>query len=171
MVHTEGENDRVEVWKDYKNYYQVSNFGRIFSKRYNKIMKPTLNAYGYYRICIYDSPKHFKNELVHRIVAQAFIPNPDNLPEVNHRDENPQNNFVSNLEWCSAKYNSNFGTRNKRIGKSNSKKVLQYTLDGEFVREWQSTMECGRNGFNQGHVAECCRGERKTHKDFIWKYK
>ena len=56
MVHTEGENNRVEVWKDYKNYYQVSNFGRIFSKRYNKIMKPTLSVYGYYRVCIYDSP-------------------------------------------------------------------------------------------------------------------
>lgn len=187
MDYTKRENDRLEIWKDiigYENLYQGSNWGRVKSleridcighHRKERILKPVPDKDGYLRVGLRKNNKR-KNFLVHRLVAQAFLDNPNNLPEVNHRDENPQNNFVSNLEWCSAKYNSNFGTRNKRIIAKNtngkrSKKVYQYTLDGQFVREWESTKECGRNGFDQGHVAECCRGERKTHKDFIWKYK
>lgn len=117
-----------------------------------------------------------KNFQVHRLVALHFLPNPNNLPQVNHKDENKLNNNVENLEWCSHSYNVNFGTRNERISDKNtngkrSKKVYQYTLDGQFVREWESTSDCGRNGYNYGHVADCCRGERKTHKNFIWKYK
>ena len=86
---------------------------------------------------------------------------------MNHKDENKQNNVVSNLEWCTHEYNNRYGTRIERT----SKPILQYTLDGEFVKEWKSTAECGRNGYNQGHVAACCRGERKTHKGSVWKYK
>ena len=95
---------------------------------------------------------------------------------MNHKDENKQNNNVENLEFCDCKYNINFGTRTERVVEKNtngkrSKKVYQYTLDGEFVREWVSTKECGRNGFNQGNVAACCRGELKTYKGFLWEYK
>ena len=95
---------------------------------------------------------------------------------MNHKDEDKSNNVVSNLEWCTHEYNNTYGTRNKRIGKSNtngklSKPVLQYTLDGQFVKEWPSTMEAARNGFNRSHIIECCRKNRKTHKGFKWGYK
>ena len=90
---------------------------------------------------------------------------------MNHKDEDKQNNNVDNLEWCNRTYNINYGTRNERIALTKSKTVLQYDLEGNFIREWKSTAECGRNGFHQGNVAACCRGELKKYKDFIWKYK
>ena len=166
-----------EIWKDKKDYeglYMVSNWGRVKSIKFGKerILKLTKDKDGYLIVNLYKNNKS-KTFKVHRLVAEAFLPNSYNLPQVNHKDENPQNNIVTNLEWCDAKYNNNYGTRNKRIGKSNtngkrSKPVLQYTLDGKFVREWESYRECKRNGFN--HVSECCRGKRKSCGGFIWRY-
>ena len=160
-----------EIWKDKKDYeghYQVSNFGRVKSIKFGKerILKPVTNSSGYLLVELYKNNIK-KKYSVHRLVAEAFIPNPYNLPQVNHKDENKLNNNVDNLEWCTNEYNINYGTRTERY----SKPVLQYTLDGEFVREWPSARECGRNGFNQGSVSACCRGELKKHKGFIWKYK
>ena len=166
-----------EIWKDKKDYeghYQVSNFGRVKSIKFGKerILKLTKDKDGYFFVNLYKNNKS-KAFKVHRLVAEAFLPNTDNLPLINHKDEDKSNNIVSNLEWCDVKYNTNYGTRNKRIGKSNtngkrSKPVLQYTLDGKFVREWESYRECKRNGFN--HVSECCRGKLKSCGGFIWKY-
>lgn len=160
-----------EIWKDKKDYeghYQVSNCGRVKSIKFGKeiILELIKNKGGYYSVNL-SKNGIVKNYLVHRLVAEAFIDNPDNLPQVNHRDENKLNNNVDNLEWCTNEYNINYGTRTERY----SKPVLQYTLDGEFVGEWPSARECGRNGFNTRHVGDCCRGERKTHKGYIWKYK
>ena len=160
-----------EIWKDKKDYeghYQVSNFGRVKSIKFGKerILKPVTNSSGYLLVELYKNNIK-KKYSVHRLVAEAFIPNPYNLPQVNHKDENKLNNNVDNLEWCTNEYNINYGTRTERY----SKPVLQYTLDGEFVREWPSARECGRNGFNQGSVSACCRGELKKHKGYIWKYK
>ena len=176
---------KKEFWKnikDYENLYQGSNLGRVRSfdrwvKGRNgslrfckgRILKPGINGRGYLQVDLCKNGK-VKKFLVHRLVAEAFLPNPDNLPEVNHKDENKQNNNVENLEWCDRTHNVNYGTAIERMIKTASKSVLQYTLDGQFVREWESTAECGRNGFNQGHVAECCQGKRKTHKGFIWRY-
>lgn len=177
---------KKEYWRPvvgYEGLYEGSNLGRVKSldrwvkcpngtvRFYKgKILKPRTNGRGYLQVTLSKNGK-IKNFLVHRLVAEAFLQNNDNLPCVNHKDENPQNNNVNNLEWCSYEYNNKYGTRIERDALTKSKPVLQYTLDGVFVREWESTMECGRNGFNQGHVAACCRGEQKTHKDFIWKYK
>lgn len=170
-----------EIWKDKKDYeglYQVSNWGRVKSFKFGKerILKQFTNNDGYLQVHLCKNGK-LKTFLVHRLVAEAFLDNPNNLPQVNHKDENPQNNNVENLEFCSAKYNTNFGTRNKRISDKNtngklSKPVLQFTLDGQFVKEWPSVRQAEREGgFNQSHITDCCRGKIKTHKNFIWKYK
>ena len=172
-----------EIFKDVKGYeglYQVSNFGNIMSLNYSntgkaKLMNPRERKDGYLQVHLYKNrkPKMFQ---VHRLVAEAFIPNPDNLPEVNHKDEDKTNNSVENLEWCTREYNNNYGTHNKRVSKKMtngklSKIVLQYSLDGELIREWPSTRECERNGYYHGNVVACCRGERNFHKGYIWIYK
>ena len=164
-----------EIWKDIKDYeghYQVSNLSRVKSIKFGKerILKPVTDRHGYLIVGLWKNNKQ-KTYKVHRLVAEAFIDNTDNLPQVNHKDENPLNNNVNNLEWCNSKYNCNFGTRIERITKRRSKTVLQYDLEGNFIREWKSTAECGRNGFNQAHVAACCQGKLKKHKDSIWRYK
>lgn len=92
--------------------YQISNTGKVKGLKRNKILKPILQRSGYYYVDLQR-----KRRLVHRLVAEAFIDNPDNLPEVNHKDEDKVNNSVENLEWCDSKYNANYGTRNKRRGK------------------------------------------------------
>ena len=159
-----------EIWKDKKDYeghYQVSNFGRVKSIKFGKeiILKQSIR-HGYYYVGLLKNGKH-KNYLVHRLVAEAFLENPDNLPQVNHKDENKQNNVVSNLEWCTHEYNNTYGTRIERC----SKPVLQFDLNGNLIKEWKSINECGRNGFKKSDICKCCRGERKTHRGFIWKYK
>lgn len=164
-----------EIWKDIKDFeghYQVSNLGRIKSIKFGKeiILKQHNNKGGYYYVCLLKNGKH-KNYYVHRLVAQAFLPNPYKLPQVNHKDENKTNNNVDNLEWCTNEYNHNYGTINERISQSQSKPVLQYDLNGNLIKEWKSINECGRNGFNQGDICKCCNGKRKTAKGFIWKYK
>ena len=109
-----------EIWKDKKNYeghYQVSNFGRVKSIKFGKekILKQSIR-HGYY--CVVLSKNGIlKNYFVHRLVAEAFIDNPDNLPQVNHKDECKTNNIVSNLEWCDRKYNINYGTRTEKCSK------------------------------------------------------
>ena len=181
MVITETEIWRTIIANDeiYDNY-KVSNLGRILSLNYNKtgkpkLLKPYKGSNGYRGIILWKDRKR-KKFSIHRLVAETFIPNPNNLPQVNHKDENKENNFVGtpennykdgNLEWCTSEYNNNYGTRLEKT----SKKVLQFTKSGEFIREYPSTMECERNGFSHSAVCQCCNGERKSHKGFIWKYK
>ena len=173
----------IEIFKDIKDLeglYQVSNLGNILSLNYYRSGKPKLlktskTKNGYLLVNLYKNRKR-KSYKVHQLVAEHFIPNPDNLPEINHIDEDKTNNRVDNLEWKSHKDNCNHGTRNERIVKANtngkrSKKVLQFTLDGVFIREWPSISECGRNGFNQRNIVSCCNGKLKTYKGFIWRYK
>ena len=186
--------DITEQWKTaiidgivYEGLYKVSNLGKILSLNYRntgkaELLNPGTNKDGYLQVCLSKNGED-KWCLVHRLVAEAFLENPENLPEVNHKDENKKNNFVflnedgsvdkkrSNLEWKNHRDNLNHGTHNERIAKANSKRVLQLSLSGELIREWDSTMECGRNGFNQGAVAACCRGEKPQYKGYIWKYK
>ncbi len=117
-------------------------------------------------------------------MAEAFLPNPNNLPCVNHKDENPMNNYIhinpdgsvnpelSNLEWCSYEYNSNYGTSIQRTREKKFKPIFQYTLTGEFVNEWDSCYTAAKVlGINGQSLRACCRGERKTSHGYIWKYK
>lgn len=179
--------DHNEVWvpvKDYEGLYEVSNLGRVRSWINNygnkrtepKILKGGLNQQGYRQINLCNKGKR-KNHRFCRLVATAFLPNPNNLPQVNHIDENKENDNVNNLEWCTSTYNNTYGSRiekarRKKINHPNlSKPVLQFTLDGKLVKEWPSTKEVGRNGFFQSDVWLCCNGKNRTHKGFIWKYK
>ncbi len=174
-----------EIWKDiegYEGYYQISSEGRVRSvdreiinrdkinKLKGKILNATVNCRnGYVSVMLCKECKK-KRLSLHRLVAIAFVPNPNNYKEVNHKDEDKTNNSSSNLEWCDRKYNNNFGTMRERMTAKLSKKVYQYTLDGELVNIFPSSHECERNGFNRGAVAACCRGIKPKHKGYIWRY-
>ena len=98
----------MELWNDIKGFeglYQISNYGRIKNKRTNLLLKTSHNHKGYQQICLTNNGKHMAK--IHRLVAETFIPNPDNLPQVNHIDKNKDNNHYSNLEWCDCHYNIN----------------------------------------------------------------
>lgn len=154
-----------EIFKDIEGYenYQISNLGNVKSlgndkTRKEKILKPAKNIKNNYLYVVLHKEGKQKNYLVHRLVAQAFIENPNNLPEVNHRDEDKANNNVSNLEFCDRQYNIDY---------SNSKQVLCV----ETGKIYHSLSEVYRQlGFDQGNISKCCRGRLKTYKGFNWKY-
>lgn len=178
-----------EIWKPVKNYenlYEVSNTGKIKSLSYNhqktpKIMKPTINSAGYYKVELY---KNGKSNIfsIHRLVAESFIENPNNYPCVNHIDCNKKNNNVSNLEWVTHKQNSYHAMQNGlyvqpplkgKHGKDNPlcKPILQYDTDGNFVKLWYSATEASL-AFNckSTTICSCLNGRLKTAKGFVWKY-
>lgn len=176
-----------EIWKPIKGYeglYEVSNFGRVKSLTKNKIMNRHMNRKdGYLTVGLWKDGKG-KYYCVHRLVAEAFIPNPYNLTQVNHKDENKLNNFVfvnpdgsvdlekSNLEWCDAKYNNNYGTRIKRQIEKRSKVLLQLIYpEGKFIKEWPSIREAARNGFDKSCISLCCNGKLKKHHGYMFKFK
>lgn len=178
-----------EIWKDvkgYENKYQISNLGRVksierktpfrnsFITINERILKEIVDKDGYKVVNLYNKGKR-KMFKIHRLVAEAFIPNPDNLPQINHKDENKQNNCVENLEYCDARYNINYGHRNTKASQTSfngkkSKKVCQYTLCGELLKVWPSVHETGRNGFDSTGVSSCCNGKIKTYKGFKWSF-
>lgn len=215
--------------------YQITDDGRVWSKKSNKWKKQSKNRNGYLVVSMYGNNGVPRIKTIHRLVAEAFIPNPDNKPCIDHKSTVKTDNRVENLQWCTyAENNRNELTRlhmsealkgktvsddtrkklseirkgkslseetkkklsdihkgkkhseeaRKKLSEAHkgkphpipknnpliSKKVYQYTLDGEFVKEWDSVNECARNGYSLGHVAACCRGERHTHKGFRWTY-
>lgn len=180
-----------EIWKKVEGHprYEVSNLGRIRAiyirgiKR-NKILKPKLTKKGYLEASLYKEGGH-KSFALHRLVAEAFIPNPNNYPTINHMDGNKQNNNISNLEWCTYKENIihayRTGLKHGIRGKdhSSSKKIAQLDLEGNLIKVWESSMEIERTlkelNVDQACVIACCRGrcgrkKRITHKGYIWKY-
>ena len=161
--------------------YTITDDGKVFSLNYNhtgekKELKQRKDKYGYFGVTLFNENGK-KCLLVHRLVALAFIPNTDNLPQVNHKNEIKTDNRVENLEWCDAVYNLNYGTRNERIAethlnrKDQSIKVKQFTKDGVFIKEYPSMMEVERqNGFYSGHISQCCKGIYKQVYGYIWRY-
>jgi len=147
----------------------------------NKLLKFGYSHNGYRLVNL--KGKMFR---VHRLVAEAFLDNKDNLPYVNHKDENKQNNNVDNLEWCTASYNLNYGDRNNKVAKKVSiwrkkkgsdysprerKRVAQYTLDNIFIREFRSINEAGRETNSSiGTIHKCCMGISKVCNGYKWKF-
>lgn len=172
----------AEIWKTVKGYeglYEVSNLGNVRSLDYHnwgvvRNLTPVMDCHGYMRVCLCKNNKQ-RNGLVHRMVAQAFLENPLELPQINHINENKSDNRVENLEWCDCLHNNNHGTRNERISKSKRntkcKKVIQMDLQGNFIREWVSLNEIMRVlGFNAAFVARCCHGVKPTAYGYRWQY-
>ncbi len=169
-----------EEFKDIENYeglYQISNFGRVYSLISNKFLKPQSDKDGYLYVGFSKNKKQ-KFYRIHRLVAQAFIPNPLNLPEVNHINEVKSDNRVENLEFCDTKYNTNYGTRTIRILQhpntciKQPKSVLQFTRQGEFVKEFPSIHEASRQTkINQNNISECCNEKRKSAGNYLWRFK
>lgn len=167
-----------EIWKDIEGYeglYQVSTNGVIRSLDYNhtgeiKLLKLQDNGKGYLRAHLYKNGKT-KKYMVHRLVSETFLPNPNNLPEVNHRDENPKNCCVENLEWCDRKYNINYGNRTKKVNQSKYKKVLQFDLEGNFIKVWDSIKSIEEIlKIRHSSICSCLNGRYKTAGNYIWKY-
>lgn len=163
------------LWKDvpdYEGYYEVSNTGLIRSK--NGIRKPQVSwdGYLYVKLCKKGQCRKVK---IHRLVALAFIPNPNNLPEINHKDENPANNHVENLEWCDRTYNNNYGTRNARaaigIGKANSKRIKQFDIKRKYIQTFDSVKQASEIlNIDKSSISRCACGLRLSAGGYVWKY-
>lgn len=173
-----------EIWRPIKGYeslYEVSNLGRVKSlpretnNQYGKeerILKTEKSIKGYVMVSL---RKEGKSKLcsIHRLVAEAFIPNPNNLPCVNHIDEDKTNNRVSNLEWCTHKYNINYGSCIERRVNKQKKPVNQYTLDGVFIRQWTSAGEASKElHIGRMNICAVCNNHKwvKSAGGFIWRY-
>ena len=162
------------MFRDYTKY-EVYDDGRIYSYKTKRFLKPQTNKDGYQTVNLVDNEGKRKMYRLHRVVWEAVTgsPIPKNL-EVNHISENKASNMISNLELVSHKQNCNYGSRNARISKANTNRNRSKSVgafkDGELIMVFPSTMEAKRQGFSQGNVAACCRGERNTHKGYTWKY-
>ena len=172
-----------EQWKPAKGYeqlYEVSNFGRIRSlDKYNSlgyfrkgvILKQNVRSKKskYLRVGLTKNGVR-KHVNVHRIVAMTFLDNPMNLPQVNHKDENKCNNHVDNLEWCTASYNANYGTRNQRIIDKNKKPIIGESLDHDIKIYLDSSRSGDFIGFCHSAITACAKNKSETHKGFVWRY-
>ena len=183
-----------EQWRDvvgYEGLYQVSSFGRVRNPRRNKLMTIRHDKDGYETVGLTNN-RVMKTRKVHRLVADAFVPNPNNLPQVNHRNEDKTCNYPDNLEHCSAKYNTRYnGLPAKRGLKLRGIKrspetcqkyrermryamipVIQLDLSGDYIKEWDSVNGAAKAlGLFATNISVCCRGKIATSGGFKWKYK
>ena len=161
-----------EEWTDIKDYeykYEVSSLGRVRNKITHRILTHGLNKNGYHRVNLYND-SGMKSKFVHRLVAQAFIPNPDNKPQVNHIDEDKTNTIVSNLEWMTAKENNNYGTRTERVSKIQSVPILVIDIATGETNEYYGMNECARQlNIDVGNISKAVNGILKQYKGYIFK--
>ena len=199
------ENLPNEEWKDivgYEGLYQVSNLGRVKSlsrkkefgigryERNAKILTPIKNGRGYFMVNLHKDYKP-KIHSTHRLVAQAFIPNPNNYRCIDHINTKKNDNRVENLRWCTHSMNmrnpitkayidskrtkfcfEDWYREKQRYSQPHSKKVLQFSLDNSFIKEWETISEAARAmGASVQAISRCCNGIVKTSKNYIWKFK
>lgn len=168
------------------NNYCISNYGRVMSKerlfqagfltvhRKNTILKCMTSTSGYLRVSIILEGKK-KQLSIHRLVANAFIPNPEGFPQINHKNEDKTDNRVENLEWCTAKYNTNYGTGNERRIQTRSdrhgRNIIQYRKDGSIVHVYRGMKRIERQtGYNISAIKKVCKGEQLTSYGYVWRY-
>lgn len=173
--------------KGYKGLYAITEDGQIWSYKSKKFLIPNYDANGYLKINLFKDRKK-KSCTIHRLVAETYIPNPNNLSQVNHKDENKTNNHINNLEWCDAKYNMNYGTRTQRASETNrgqkrseeTKKNISKArknkgnkpvkcIETDIV--YISTVSANREtGIDNSSISKCCKGKRKTAGGYHWQY-
>lgn len=179
-------NNNKEIWTDIQGYegrYEISSWGRVKScERYVKsnngnlrkvkerILRLSKDKYGYLQVVLRNNNGIKKTYLVHRLVAQTYLSNHENLSEVNHRDEDKTNNRVENLEFCTSEYNLHYGTRIQRIKEKHSHPLIQVTLKGEVVNIYPSAGEVQRQlGWWQATISRACRNGG-AYKGYLWRY-
>ena len=185
----------MAIWHDVPDYngrYLVSDNGEVFSTITHKVLKPNISRSGYHTVELFkgDGSKS-KRVLIHRLVAFLFIPNPQNYPQVNHKDEDKSNNRADNLEWCTPKYNMNYGEMAKirhtlidytkpifkeialKNSMENRRQVDQFDKSGNYIASYDSIKDAERAiGVKSSHIVDCCKGgKHKTSNGYIWKYR
>ncbi len=151
--------------------YEVSNLGKVRNIKSGRILKPYLNPSGYLRHCLCENNKS-KYLFLHKIIAIAFIDNPEEKPCVNHIDENKLNNDLSNLEWCTIRENIIHGTRTKRAAEKCSKKVIQLDLNDNVLNIFESMTQAEQEtGTSAGNISRCCNGKAKIAGGYKWRKK
>lgn len=186
----------TERWKDIAGYvgeYQISTYGRVRTVAHvtmrkhksgheypytvrEKIRKTKRNNKGYEQIGLRSYGRPDAYFLIHRLVAEAFLPNPDALPCVNHKNENRSDNRLDNLEWCSYEYNINYGTHKEKAAawmreRRVRKEVVQMTLDGKEIARFPSQTEASKaTGISLSGIRDACTGKYKQMKGYRWRY-
>lgn len=161
----------IEEWKTIEEYpnYMISNLGRVKSLYTYKVLKPSITK-GYYFVSLVQNGNK-ENVRIHRLVAKAFLDNPNNYNVVNHKNENKLDNRVENLEWCTAKYNCNYGTRNKKVSESKYKPICQFSKDGTLIKIWDSAKQAADElNIDFRHISDCCKCKRKTAYGYKWHF-
>ena len=171
--------NKEEIWKDvvgYEGIYKVSNNGKVLSLNYNhtkekRLLKLRYDKYGYLTVYLCCSGHKDKLAKVHRLVAQAFIPNPMNKPCIDHINTIRDDNRMENLRWCTHVENSNNPNSLPHVGKSKSKKVNQYDFKGVYIKSFESTRDAERKiGIDHRLISSCCNNKREKAGGYIWKY-
>lgn len=159
-----------EEWRNisgFEGMYEVSNLGNVKSyvvDKQGKLMIPGNNKKGYKQLILRKNGKAYSRK-VHRLVAEAFLENTNNYPQINHIDEDKANNNANNLEWCSAKYNVNYGSRKKVRGKP----VYRYDSEGNLIDIWATTLDASKElGIPRANILGCIKGKRKTAGGYVW---
>lgn len=163
----------MEQWKDIQGYeglYQISNTGKLWSVRKQRLMKPYM-ANGYYKVDIRNENGKRKKEYIHRLVAINYLEKPADKNIVNHKDGNRLNNSVDNLEWCDAKYNNNYGTALINKSRAHTKPFYQFDKEGNLIKRWDNFIEASESvGCNKMNIYNCLKGHTKTAAGYVWKY-
>lgn len=166
--------DKKEAWKDvvgYEGLYKVSNFGNVYSCYVNRNLKPGTHRDGY-KFVILTKNKQEKYETVHRLVAEAFIPNPYHLPVVNHKDEDPSNNSVYNLEWCTQQYNATYNDVHIKRGESLSKTIYAYDKTGRLHRVYSAGKNLANDlNMTESNISTVCNSDYRTYGGYVLSYK
>ena len=160
-----------EKWKNISGFsnYQVSNLGNIKSKKTDHILKQQLNEKKYCVITLFDDNRKKRTLRVHRLVANAFIENSNNLPQINHKDGNKQNNYINNLEWCNNSYNQKEAYR---IGLKKTKPIIQLELNNKVIKEYKNCADASKQlNLKASSIYRVCTGVRKKYKNYKWKFK